>query len=253
MTSPLHSQQTANHRLESWVYADAATREAATGFAAADLGQIAYQADTGSYWRLTAVTPTWAAVAGATAELAVVTTVASPGSDTHLPTEQAVREVLPGLEREFVFVAEFAGAVLQADGSANTGTLTAAHDSTNHKNYYNWTTAEGTTQDYDLALQFRLPPEFASWKSGDVNVYMTSQVSATPGATGVRLDEFLDGSGTNRITASTKQNAAWTEDAYAITGGAWAAGDLVTARVKLLADAAKNAMLHMIRIPWTAQ
>jgi hypothetical protein len=54
-----HQDLTINHRLESWVYANAAARTGATGFVAGDVGRIAYQTDTGQYWRLTATTPTW--------------------------------------------------------------------------------------------------------------------------------------------------------------------------------------------------
>lgn len=58
----LHSDSTSNHRLETWVYADATARGAATGFASSDIGKIAYQQSDGSYWRLTATTPTWAQI-----------------------------------------------------------------------------------------------------------------------------------------------------------------------------------------------
>ena len=58
-----HQDLTINHRLESWVYANAAARTGATGFVAGDIGRIAYQTDTGQYWRLTATTPTWALAA----------------------------------------------------------------------------------------------------------------------------------------------------------------------------------------------
>jgi hypothetical protein len=54
-----HQDLTINHRLESWVYANAAARTGATGFVAGDVGRISYQTDTGQYWRLTATTPTW--------------------------------------------------------------------------------------------------------------------------------------------------------------------------------------------------
>jgi hypothetical protein len=57
-----HQDLQLNHRLESWVYANAAARTGATGFVAGDVGRIAYQTDTGEYWRLTATTPTWATV-----------------------------------------------------------------------------------------------------------------------------------------------------------------------------------------------
>ena len=86
----LHSAQTANHRLESWVYADAAARAAATGFVAGDVGKIAYQTDTGVYYRLTDESPiTWVEATSAAAsetlagkvELAT-TTEAETGTDT---------------------------------------------------------------------------------------------------------------------------------------------------------------------------
>jgi hypothetical protein len=54
-----HSDSIANHVLHNWSYADSAEREADTAVVAADLGKIAYQEDNGSYWRLTAITPTW--------------------------------------------------------------------------------------------------------------------------------------------------------------------------------------------------
>lgn len=60
-----HSLLTANHRLESWVYADATARSAATGFTVDDVGRIAYQQSDNSYWRLTDDSPiTWATVTG---------------------------------------------------------------------------------------------------------------------------------------------------------------------------------------------
>ena len=45
--------------MESWTYANAAARTGATGFNAANVGDIAYQTDNGSYWRLLSTTPTW--------------------------------------------------------------------------------------------------------------------------------------------------------------------------------------------------
>lgn len=42
-----------------WTYPDAAARMAATGMTTSDLGQLAYQSDTQTYWRLLSTTPTW--------------------------------------------------------------------------------------------------------------------------------------------------------------------------------------------------
>lgn len=54
-----HQDLTANHILESWVYANTAARTSASGFVSADVGRIAYQTDTKQYWRLTSTAPTW--------------------------------------------------------------------------------------------------------------------------------------------------------------------------------------------------
>jgi hypothetical protein len=54
-----HQDLTINHRLESWVYANAAARTGATGFVAGDVGRISFQTDTGQYWRLLTTAPTW--------------------------------------------------------------------------------------------------------------------------------------------------------------------------------------------------
>ena len=62
-----HQDLTINHRLESWVYPNAAARMGATGFVAGDVSRIAYQSDTGQYWRLTAITPAWALIGPPTA------------------------------------------------------------------------------------------------------------------------------------------------------------------------------------------
>jgi hypothetical protein len=60
-----HQDLIINHRLESWVYPDTASRLGATGFVSGDIGRIAYQSDKGDYYRLLSTTPTWARLAPA--------------------------------------------------------------------------------------------------------------------------------------------------------------------------------------------
>lgn len=42
-----------------WNYANTAARQGATGFNANEVGQLAYQSDTQTYWRLQSTAPTW--------------------------------------------------------------------------------------------------------------------------------------------------------------------------------------------------
>lgn len=49
-------------RWTNWEYASAAARTGASGFTADDIGKVAKQTDNGTYWELTAVTPTWSQI-----------------------------------------------------------------------------------------------------------------------------------------------------------------------------------------------
>lgn len=67
----LHSTLTKIHIMENWTFANAAARTANGTYVALDVGKVAYQADEGTYWRLTTVTtpgpaatPTWTAIGG---------------------------------------------------------------------------------------------------------------------------------------------------------------------------------------------
>ena len=53
-----------SHIVETWQYADAAARTGASGFDSLDVGKLALQLDTGTVYRLTATTPTWAVWGG---------------------------------------------------------------------------------------------------------------------------------------------------------------------------------------------
>lgn len=53
-----------NAKAYRWTYADATARTSDTGFTSDDVGAFALQLDTGSLYRLTATTPTWALAAG---------------------------------------------------------------------------------------------------------------------------------------------------------------------------------------------
>lgn len=75
-----HQDQTANHIIESWVYPNAAARTGATGFVTADIGRIAYQSDTGGYWRLASTAPTWASLGDPIS--AIITEISVTGATT---------------------------------------------------------------------------------------------------------------------------------------------------------------------------
>jgi Tfp pilus assembly protein PilV len=62
-----------------WTYADAAARTGASGFLATDIGQLAYERSTQTYWRLTSTAPAW--VADTTGGIIVKGTMTSTVTD----------------------------------------------------------------------------------------------------------------------------------------------------------------------------
>jgi hypothetical protein len=168
-------------------------------------------------------------------------TAASASLEDHL---SGIDNALMG---ELVAIAEFSGAGFVPDGGSNNGSLGFGFDASNYRNYLRWTGNEDN-QDIDIYIQWRLPPNFDDF-SGDLYVY--NRVSDDGGNTGVKLVEFLDGSGTDMVTGSTQQNTSWTDSNYAVSGGSLSPGDVVTVHLQLIADTSDTADVHMVRIQYT--
>jgi len=79
-----HQDQTANHIIEAFVYANSTARMASAGWVAGDVGRVAYQTDQGGYYRLTGTGPTWLSMASIeNADIAAQGSV-SAGTRTYL-------------------------------------------------------------------------------------------------------------------------------------------------------------------------
>lgn len=114
MSTPLHDKQTyaeGIHTIVAYVYADQATREAATGFETADLHKVAFQTDNESYWTLTSITPTWTQLNGTGGP------GGSGGGDSG-PT-YLVLSSTGSLTRERVFSVSGSSGLLATDNGAN--------------------------------------------------------------------------------------------------------------------------------------
>jgi hypothetical protein len=88
-----------------------------------------------------------------------VTINASTHQVTYSGTAQHVKEIQ--------LTAEYAGAVLNASGSNNTGSMTSGYDTTDtpNENYYQWTTSQSSQQSYDVIVQVPLPSDFTGFSS----------------------------------------------------------------------------------------
>lgn len=147
---------------------------------------------------------------------------------------------------------EFPTAVLSADDSDNSGTMTADFDAEKYRNYYNWTTTQGSTQDYDIVLRVLVPEDFNSWDdTAAISFY--NLVDSSPGASGVRITVYDTSNSQVYISGATIQNSSdWT--ATNLTSGniagTYAPGSYMTIRFKLLADDSKNIKLGDVTLKY---
>jgi hypothetical protein len=77
--------------------------------------------------------------------------------------------------------AEYPGAVLAADGTANVGFMTsdAEGSASNSMNYYEWNSSESTLQDYDVRLRFTIPHDFSSWGTNAFTLNLATEAAAS--------------------------------------------------------------------------
>jgi hypothetical protein len=136
---------------------------------------------------------------------------------------------------------EYAGAALLADGTNNNGSLTAPYDTGSFDNYYKWTTAQATNQDYDIVVKVPLPSDFGAWY--DQSWTWQGSASAAP----IRFRTYTSDTTNGTITATLRDTAnalvtgwnscsltpgsatTWTtKDGCAVTTGTYAADGYLT-------------------------
>ena len=139
------------------------------------------------------------------------------------------------------FAPEYAGGTLAADGSTNSGTMSTGYATglsaadLRERTYYNWSTSQGTAQDYDIIITHELPTDFSSFVASSFRIW-TYENSGTDST--ITFDVYNATDNAQCITAVdvTPSEAAgnWEEvSAGAISGCSASAGDklIITIRV----------------------
>lgn len=159
--------------------------------------------------------------------------------------------------RKDKFVPEYPGAVITGDGGSNTGTMSSdfceqgAHadipdtntsvcnTSGDIHNYYSWTTNQGTAQDYDVWVRWRVPDNFAAWDSNPIQIYGKRTDTTNNAITAFVYDTTgaLNNAGGTQIAGTT-----WTQTAVSLSGGTWTAGSYITIRLVLTADTGSDSV-----------
>lgn len=150
---------------------------------------------------------------------------------------------------------EFEGASLTADGGSNTGTMTSDNmTSTPYRNYYNWTTTQGGSQDYDVWIRVPLPADFDAMASA--NAVIVETWSDSLANTTATIDVFDTGntSDCTGVSIETTTVDTW-EDATptGCTGGTYTANGIMTIQIKLGSVSSSNIRLGRIYFDYEAK
>jgi hypothetical protein len=151
----------------------------------------------------------------------------------------AYEPLLSGSARHQIKVvqtAEYAGAVLSASGTNNTGSMTSGFDATQKENYYNWTTAQSTAQNYTVVDQIPVPSNYSS--AGGAFPTIKVDTNSSNISTGTITATLLDSSGNvvsgwNSCTLTPSSANTWSTNTCAISSGTFTAGGVVTLELTL--------------------
>lgn len=157
-----------------------------------------------------------------------------------LASSNGYKPVLSGTARNsktIRLLAEYPSAVLNADGSDNLGSMTSGYDSTSRMNYYNWTTTQPTSQDYDVVVQVPIPSDFDGWDGANPLTVSTYRPASNPGTVTFEARDTTGAVICNYVTVSTGGTGSWTHNNTACTlgSGTYTPGGYMTLSIKLQA------------------
>ncbi len=153
-------------------------------------------------------------------------------------------------QKTIKLTAEYAGAVLDADGAANTGTMTAAYDATQRMGYYRWTTNQASAQDYDIVITVPVPEDWAAWNGNPSFKIYESATAGTFNVTVTKTDGTTD-AGFNALLMNPGAAAAWsTINSTALAASGYTAGGTMNIRIHLTAPSNQDVRIGDITLPY---
>lgn len=129
------------------------------------------------------------------------------------------------------------GAVLQADGSDNNGTMRVLHQDsggTGKRNYYEWTTGKTTAQDMDIVIKYQLPTDFVAFTGTPLTLTFQTQ-DAVAANNQLNLSMYDSLGAAVSLTGATSLTSAgiWADQAVTIVGApTFTPGTFITFNLK---------------------
>lgn len=163
---------------------------------------------------------------------------------------------------------EYPSAVISADGSNNTGTFTSDREATGsgslyNFNYYEFTSAQTSLQDYDIYLRFRVPENFSSWVTSNALTvdFETEDTSTANNKIDVTIYQDNDADTVTSTSNASLYASTWHSSqtggtpisftaAQLNTGLTWSAGSIMTIKIKLYSKDNYFARVGSIKLDW---
>lgn len=120
-------------------------------------------------------------------------------------------------------------------GSSNNGTMTSSVDLTNRMNYYKWTTAQGSNQNYDVVVQIPIPTDFDGWSGSNPLSISTYTSNTTNGTITLEARDSSNGVQCNFVSVTPGSTGTWATNnsACTLSSGTYTAGDYMTLRMRM--------------------
>lgn len=151
---------------------------------------------------------------------------------------------------------EYANSVLDAgSGSNNTGTMTAKLDLTNRRNYYKWTTTQGTAQSYDVVVHVPIPSDFSAWATTtpiSIDTY-TSNVTTGPITIEARDTAGVVVTGINFASVTPSAATAWETKSAGTISGTYTAGGYMTLRIRMVSPTGGDVRISNIKMDYLSK
>jgi hypothetical protein len=138
-----------------------------------------------------------------------------------------------GSTRKLKFSPEFPGGTIYADGSNNSGTLSASYEEglasgEGYKhNYYQWETSQSTARDYNIVVAVQIPSEYASGL-GNIKFWHRDPDGATTNSDTTLTIKDVDGTSCVSTAYQGTTSGVWEQESVSISGCTFAANDMIT-------------------------
>lgn len=153
-------------------------------------------------------------------------------------------------------MAEYANSVLDAgSGSNNTGSMTSKLDLTNRRNYYKWTTTQGTAQSYDVVVQVPVPSDFSAWANTTPITIDTYTSNTSTGLITVEARDTAGAvvSGINFASVTPSATTTWETKSAGTISGTFTAGGYATLRIRMVSPTSGDVRIGNIKLDYLSK